>query len=197
VCPYRRFCAYCTRYLCESHRTSGKMWGVAGNRGSGQGVSQEGSPAASGGPELFRLVRFWSRRWASQAAGHAAEQARVQHVQVVEAVNTQARGPDEQVSVVAVAHQLGVDRSVASRMITESASAGYVRRDTSAADARRVGVRLTDSGRDLLAASHRWQQQTFDDLVAGWDPADRRRLAQYLHRLAVEVVEEPHSGSTA
>ncbi len=140
-----------------------------------------------GGPELFRLVRFWSRRWAPQAAGRTGPD-HVQHVQVVEAVHA-AGGAD--VGVPAVAHQLGVDRSVASRMVGEAASAGYVRRRTSAADARRVEVALTEEGERLLAASHDWQQETFEDLVSGWSAADRRRLAGYLRRLAAEVVDRP------
>lgn len=140
---------------------------------------------ATGGPELFRLVRFWSRRWAARVADRA-EDVQVQHVQVVEAVSA-AGGERAAVTVPAVAHQLGVDRSVASRMIGEAAAAGYVRRDTAAGDARRVEIRMTRAGRTLLAAAHRWQQETYETLVAGWDEADRRRLAGYLGRLAREL----------
>ncbi|MCP3801682.1 MarR family winged helix-turn-helix transcriptional regulator [Allokutzneria sp. A3M-2-11 16] len=133
-----------------------------------------------GGPELFRLVRFWSRRWAGEVAGHTDERV---YVQVVEAVSLTG-------DTAGVAHQLGVDRSVASRMITEAVAAGYVAREASAVDARRVTVRLTDAGAELLDASHRWQQERFDSLVAHWEPADRKRFADYLHRLAAEVVDE-------
>lgn len=146
-----------------------------------------------GGPELFRLVRFWSRRWAARIADRA-ENVHVQHVQVVESVSAAAGAWDADTSVVAVAHQLGVDRSVASRMIGAAAVAGYVRREGSPTDARRMVIRLTDRGRELLDSSHRWQQETFDRMVAHWDEAEQRRLADYLQRLAAEVIDEPSAG---
>jgi DNA-binding MarR family transcriptional regulator len=147
-------------------------------------------PEPGGGPELFRLVRYWSRRWAPGVAARSPHEVHVQHVQVVTAVDAAVPTPGEDATVTAVARQLGVDRSVASRMISEAVSAGYLLRRTPAADARRVGIRLTRAGRQLLAAAHRWQQATFDRMVAGWPAADRRRLARYLHRLAAEVVDE-------
>lgn len=130
---------------------------------------------ANGGPELFRLVRYWSRRWA-----RTEEDPHVQHVLVVEAVDVADTVPE-------VAAQLGVDRSVASRMLTASAEAGYVDRRASPSDARRVTLTLTPSGRDLLAAARAWQQSTFDALVAHWPDEDRRQLAAYLRRLASEA----------
>lgn len=151
------------------------------------------SDTDGGGPELFRLVRYWSRRWAARAADGAPEppggRVLVQHVQVVEAVD--AAGVAGAAGVPAVADQLGVDRSVASRMIAEAESAGYVRREGAPGDGRRVLVRLTGDGRDLLGAARRWQQSQFDELVAGWPAADRRRLAGYLRRLAAGTLGGP------
>lgn len=141
----------------------------------------ENVPEPGGGPDLFRLVRYWSRRWA-----RTEEDAHVQHILVVEAVDA-VRGTA--VTCPDVAHQLGVDRSVASRMIAAAEASGYVDRRTCPADARRVTVTLTADGRALLAAAHAWQQSTFDALVAHWPAADRRRLARYLHRLASEVAD--------
>ncbi|MBV9844885.1 MAG: winged helix-turn-helix transcriptional regulator [Kutzneria sp.] len=160
---------------------------MAGTRRPGRGTGLGPATEHFGGPELFRLVRFWSRRWASQVVEHVAEHAHVQHVQVVEAVDAVTGSEGHDVTVAAVAHQLGVDRSVASRMIAEAVAAGYVLRKVSTADARRVEVRLTADGARLLAAAHRWQQERFDSLLADWDAADRRRFAQYLRRLATEV----------
>jgi DNA-binding MarR family transcriptional regulator len=133
-----------------------------------------------GGPALFRLVRFWSRRWAGMASG---EPGHVQHVLVVEAVHTSAG----EAGVGTVAHQLGLDHSGASRMVRDAVAAGYLVRDTSANDRRRASVRLTDSGHALLAGARRWQRQSFDELTSTWDERDRRQFGAYLGRLADEL----------
>jgi hypothetical protein len=50
------------------------------------------SEGADGGPALFHLVRFWSRRWAGRASEELTGELRhVQHILVVEAVHTNTR----------------------------------------------------------------------------------------------------------
>lgn len=135
-----------------------------------------------GGPALFRLVRFWSRRW----AGRASEEGHVAHILVVEAVHTQTGAP-EPPTVGTVAHQLGLDHSGASRMVKDAVAAGYLARATSDRDRRRASLRLTDDGQALLAGSRQWQRQAFDELTASWDARDRVQFATYLRRLADEL----------
>ncbi|WP_200824584.1 MarR family winged helix-turn-helix transcriptional regulator [Nonomuraea solani] len=137
------------------------------------------------GPALFRLVRFWSRRWAGRAAESAGEQRHVQHILVVEAVRTSdgATGP----TVGTVAHQLGLDHSGASRMVRDAVEAGYLARDTSDSDRRRACLRLTEDGHALLAGSRQWQRHAFEELTASWDEHDRRQFGAYLRRLADDV----------
>ncbi|MET7420128.1 MarR family winged helix-turn-helix transcriptional regulator [Dactylosporangium sp. NPDC005555] len=131
-----------------------------------------------GGPALFRLVRFWSRRW---AAGISQDEGSdVAHVLVLEAVA--AAGRPAQIGAVAV--ELGLDRSNASRMVAASVTAGLVTKTVSAQDARRTSLDLTPAGEDLLAAARAWQAQTFARMVADWPAADARRFAAYLVRLA-------------
>lgn len=148
--------------------------------------------AVEGGPALFRLVRFWSRRWSNQALTRVTqepdtEQRRVQHIQVVEAVAAALR-TGEQAAVTDVAEQLGLDHSGASRMVRDAVAAGYLARGDSTRDRRRVVVQLTRSGRDLLTASHDWQRSCFDQLTAAWNEHDRRQFASYLQRLADETI---------
>ncbi|WP_324197719.1 MarR family winged helix-turn-helix transcriptional regulator [Nocardia abscessus] len=145
----------------------------------------------NGGPALFRLVRFWSRRWINQALtgvpaqpDHDMRQA--QHVQVVEAVAATLCTAEE-ATVTTVATQLGLDHSGASRMVRDAVAAGYLTRTDSAHDRRRVVLHLTDDGHDLLTASHDWQRRCFDRLTATWAEPDRRRFATYLQRLADEA----------
>ncbi|WP_245558266.1 MarR family winged helix-turn-helix transcriptional regulator [Nocardia thailandica] len=147
--------------------------------------------AADGGTALFRLVRFWSRRWSNQAFTRAtrepdAERRRVQHIQVVEAVA--ALRANEEAAVTDVAEQLGLDHSGASRMVRDAVAAGYLARSDSTRDRRRAVVRLTDSGHELLAASHDWQRRCFEQLTAEWNEHDRHRFACYLQRLADETI---------
>lgn len=139
---------------------------------------------AGAGPAVFRLVRFWSRRWAPRTAANTpGDPGLVQQVQVVEAVAA-SKG---EVTVADVAYQLGVDRSVASRMVGETVRSGYVERLSSADDARRASLVLTADGREFLAAAHAYQQRAFEEMVAGWPAQDRARFASYLVRLADEV----------
>lgn len=139
------------------------------------------------GPALFRLVRFWSRRWAQRSAGDTTgEERRLQDIAVLDAIETVANNAAE-VSVADVAHQLGIDRSGASRFLTAAEARGNVRRTSSAGDGRRVAVSITDEGRELLDGSHSWQEQVFTQMTTGWDPDDAERFGRYLRRLAVSL----------
>jgi DNA-binding MarR family transcriptional regulator len=138
-----------------------------------------------GGPALFRLVRFWSRRWAGQAAAEVVgEQRRLQDIQVVEAV---AATGGEEVSVADVAHQLGIDRSGASRFVADAVEHGYLRRGSAAADGRRAVLELTPAGRELLDGARAWQERVFGELTGHWPAADADAFARHLQRLADEI----------
>jgi DNA-binding MarR family transcriptional regulator len=140
-----------------------------------------------GGPALFRLVRFWSRRWPGQvAADLTGEQRRLQDIQVLEAVD--AAG--DEVSVADVAHQLGIDRSGASRFVADAVEHGYLRRDSAARDARRALLSVTPTGRTLLDGAHAWQERTFDELTARWPADEASAFARYLQRLAAELTDD-------
>lgn len=139
-----------------------------------------------GGPALFRVVRFWSRRWAGQvAADLIGEQRRLQDVQVLEAVDASG----EEVSVADVAHQLGIDRSGASRFVADAVEHGYLRRGSAALDARRAVLSVTPAGRDLLDGAHAWQERTFAELTAAWPAAEAAAFARHLKRLAAELTD--------
>jgi DNA-binding MarR family transcriptional regulator len=136
-----------------------------------------------GGPALFRLVRFWSRRWPGQVAAEVGEQGRLQDIQVVEAVA--AAGAE--VAVADVAHQLGIDRSGASRFVADAVAHGYLGRGSAAEDGRRAVLSLTPAGHELLDAAHAWQQRVFGELTAHWPDAEAAAFARHLQRLADEI----------
>ncbi|WP_329044406.1 MarR family winged helix-turn-helix transcriptional regulator [Amycolatopsis sp. NBC_01488] len=144
---------------------------------------------SDGGPALFRLVRHWARQWAPDVVERFADGAppawTVPNLFVIQAIDGAA---GDEVTVADVARQLGVDRSVASRMVGEASRDGFVARSTSARDARRAVLTLTDTAKEFLAASQAHQRQAFEALVGDWDREDRERFAAYLSRLADEVL---------
>lgn len=135
------------------------------------------------GPALFRVVRFWARRW---ALGSIDDERHVRAIMVLEAVEASAKH-DPDVSVNDVAHQLGIDQSGASRFVNHTIGDGHLERGASAVDRRRKALTITATGRELLAAAHRWQDEVFADLTADWDPADARQFAGHLQRLAAQL----------
>ena len=145
--------------------------------------------SSDGGPALFRLVRHWARQWAPDVVERFAAGAppswTVPNLFVIQAIDGTA---GDEVTVADVARQLGIDRSVASRMVAEAAREGFVVRSTSTRDARRAVLTLTDVAKEFLAASQAHQRQTFEALVGHWPREDRERFAGYLSRLADEVL---------
>ncbi|MEU0537290.1 MarR family winged helix-turn-helix transcriptional regulator [Amycolatopsis tolypomycina] len=145
--------------------------------------------SSEGGPALFRLVRHWARQWGPDVVERFGEDSppswTVPNLFVIQAVDGTA---GDEVTVADVARQLGIDRSVASRMVTEAARAGFVERSTSTRDARRAVLTLTDPAKEFLDAVRAHQRQAFEGLVGHWAEEDRERFAGYLGRLADEVL---------
>jgi DNA-binding MarR family transcriptional regulator len=137
--------------------------------------------AASVGPgqALFQLVRFWSRRWTG--AGHAVELEHARDVMVTEAVASLSQ--QDGATVNAVANELGIDQSGASRFIAQAVRRGYLEKAQSQMDARQRVLHVTPAGNELLQAAHEWQEAAFADLTAGWPEQDVRQLQAYLERL--------------
>lgn len=130
-------------------------------------------------------------RVAEQLTG---EERRIQDVLVLDAVDAAARSTSD-VSVADVAHQLGIDRSGASRFVADVVEHGYLHRSPSTADARRAVLTVTEAGQDLLTGSHAWQEDIYAQLISGWDHADAIRFAGYLRRLARELADPSTSSS--
>lgn len=125
------------------------------------------------GQVLFHFVRHWSRR--SFAADTCGEQGRL--VLVCEAVYALSlrRTP---ATVNAIAQEVGIDQSGASRLIKSATSAGYLVMAPSAADGRRREASLTSEGRSMLNQAHRWQEEVFDEMTSAWTNKKRRDFQQ-------------------
>ncbi|GII92903.1 MarR family winged helix-turn-helix transcriptional regulator [Sinosporangium siamense] len=171
----------------QSHRqATGAPSDPAGDRAGhasreGQ-VDSKGHDAAlaQAGPALFRMIRYWARRWPQRAAGAETETKHVSRVVVVDIVGTTPGRPN----VRSIADALGVDPSVASRMVADTVAAGLIERRTMERDARNADLALTESGHDLLAHARTWQGDVFAALTADWPAEDRETFAALLVRFA-------------
>ncbi|HYW11989.1 MAG TPA: MarR family transcriptional regulator [Longimicrobium sp.] len=104
------------------------------------------------------------------------------HLGVVDAVEEGPGASGGAVTVGMVGERLGIDPSRASRVVTSALQAGYVERVASQSDGRRVGLRLTDTGRALAESAHRIRQRAFAETMGGWTDDERRTFARLLTR---------------
>nr|AFD20765.1 RubM [Streptomyces rimofaciens] len=85
-----------------------------------------------------------------------------------------------EITVGAVAQHLGVDPSVASRMVSDCISAGYLVRAASQRDGRRTVLHLSPEGRELMARFGRHQRSAFECITADWTERDRLEFARLM-----------------
>ncbi|ONI76653.1 MarR family transcriptional regulator [Kribbella sp. ALI-6-A] len=135
------------------------------------------------GQTLFQFVRHWSRRW--NGDDEVSEQGRL--VLVTEAVR--AVSAREAATINAIAREIAIDQSGASRLVKSAVAAGYLELTTSPTDARRREVAVTTAGDRMLKDAHRWQEKVFDDLTAHWSPRQRDDF----QRSMLDLVERSHA----
>ncbi|MFF2193665.1 MarR family winged helix-turn-helix transcriptional regulator [Streptomyces sp. NPDC058157] len=93
-----------------------------------------------------------------------------------------AQDGDREVTVGAVGSHLGVDPSVASRMVSDCISAGYLVRAASQRDGRRTVLHLSPGGEELMARFRRHQRSAYEYITADWSERDRLELARLMVR---------------
>jgi DNA-binding MarR family transcriptional regulator len=150
----------------------------------------DGTPGAAIDVALFRLRRIWARPLRARRAGEPQRPVQLSNVMVVHAVHKLSLDMPE-VTVGAVAEQLDVDPSTASRLVNDAIGAGFVEREESEVDARRARLVLSTRGRRVLEAVVRSRRAYLDGLIADWDEADRETLARLLTRFAEAAVARP------
>jgi DNA-binding MarR family transcriptional regulator len=89
-------------------------------------------------------------------------------------------------SVTALADQLGVNQSTASRQVVPLEEAGLIRRTPHPANARIQLLRLTDAGRVVCDRVREVSRRDIAWAVRNWEPEDRARLGVLLERFAAE-----------
>ena len=91
----------------------------------------------------------------------------------------------------ALAAQVGVDVSVASRQLAVLARLGYVERRPDPQDGRASLLRLTDAGTAALAATRALRAEWALGALADWDESEARVLSDLLDRLVTDLETAP------
>jgi DNA-binding MarR family transcriptional regulator len=95
-------------------------------------------------------------------------------------------------SQLALAQQLGVDRTVMTYLIDDLEGAGLVERRPDPADRRTRRVTVTAAGTAALCDAQRQLLRAEDELLEPLEPAEREILRRMLHRLATRA--DPEQG---
>jgi DNA-binding MarR family transcriptional regulator len=94
-------------------------------------------------------------------------------------------------SLSAVADRVGLSLPAMSRLIDGLVARDLVRREESSADRRRVTLRLTDLGRELVRTARAGAQARLAEALAALSPAQRAEVAQAMQRLRPVFLPKP------
>ncbi|MEU6878913.1 MarR family winged helix-turn-helix transcriptional regulator [Streptomyces sp. NPDC046712] len=98
-----------------------------------------------------------------------------------------------EITVGAVGEHLGVDPSVASRMVSDCISAGYLIRAASQQDGRRTILHLSPEGKDLMNRFRRHQRSAFEYVTADWSERERLDFARLMLKYVASQDAVRHS----
>ncbi|RSM64347.1 MarR family transcriptional regulator [Actinoplanes sp. ATCC 53533] len=87
---------------------------------------------------------------------------------------------DDEITVGDVAERLGIDPSVASRMVSDCIGAGYLVRAASQRDGRRTVLRLSPDGTATLERFRQHQRAAFEFITRDWPESERLDFARLL-----------------
>jgi len=91
---------------------------------------------------------------------------------------------DGEMTVGAIADQLAVDPSVASRLVSDCISSGHLARTASQQDGRRTVLHLTPAGVALRDRFRSQQRQAFEHITRDWPDPERLEFARLLLKYA-------------
>ena len=98
-----------------------------------------------------------------------------------------AAAADEHGSQLALAHRLGVDRTVMTYLLDDLEKAGLIERRPDPADRRARRIVATASGQEQLATLNERLRGAEEQVLSGLDEADRQAFRTLLRRVAVNV----------
>lgn len=148
------------------------------NRASDQRAERRIGEALAGVLRAGHASRFHER--VAEEAGVACD--RTGFVLLAKVMDAPAR-------VSQLADRIGLDVSTTSRKVAELEAAGLVERTHDPADRRAAVISPTPAADELVARMRDARDRAFRQMLAGWDPADRTRLAELLERLVAHMQE--------
>jgi DNA-binding MarR family transcriptional regulator len=86
---------------------------------------------------------------------------------------------------------LDLDAGYLSRILANFTAAGFITREVSATDGRRLLVRLTPLGKEAFAELDRLQATAIDDLLAPLEPVQRAELVNAMGRIRRALGDPP------
>ncbi|MEU7023881.1 MarR family winged helix-turn-helix transcriptional regulator [Streptomyces sp. NPDC046203] len=107
-------------------------------------------------------------------------------------LNVVQDGPEhegQEITVGVVGERLAVDPSVASRMVSDCISAGYLIRAASQRDGRRTILQLTEEGYEMLARLRAHQRAAFERITRDWPTEERLEFARLLIKYVDSIGE--------
>jgi DNA-binding MarR family transcriptional regulator len=146
-------------------------------------VQEQTDSAAAIDAALFRLRRVWAKPLRPRNYGEPGRSVQMSNLMVMGAIQRLSATCAE-VTVGAVAEDMDVEPSTASRLVNDAIAAGFVGRETSKIDARRVRLVLTETGRRVRKAVAAHRRAHVDRLIADWEPGEREVFARLLTRFA-------------
>jgi DNA-binding MarR family transcriptional regulator len=138
------------------------------------------------GATMARMRLMIGRRYIGRLAirkmGSGME---LSHLDVISLVNRLSKSQD--VTVGAIAENMHIDHSRASRVAADLVKRGVLMRDVSQEDARRTIVVLTDEGKRLVSEVHDVKHEVLGKALADWPEADIVAFAELYARFTAAM----------
>ena len=96
-------------------------------------------------------------------------------------------GPDGEITVGLIAERLSIDPSRASRIVADAVDKGVIRRVASQSDARRIGLELTDLGREYTQAIRQYKWNAFAEALGAWPEEDLVTFARLFQKFSTAI----------
>ncbi|MCZ4119523.1 MarR family winged helix-turn-helix transcriptional regulator [Streptomyces sp. H39-S7] len=151
---------------------------------SGTEKAQAGALLDAVGPAFSRL-----RRTALLDVENPVSRKDMTRTLVLALVEDPADVPGQETTVGVVAERLAVDPSVASRMVSDCITSGYLVRAASQRDGRRTILELTPEGIEMLARFRRHQREAFEHITREWSEHERLHFARLLIKYVDAVAD--------